>query len=364
MVQQLKQIPPLLANIFNILKLMWHAQPIALTGIITLNVLQGLMPVAAAWVAKWIFDLLGQQLSGSATVLWPQLLALIALQTFLMIASQALSPVASYLKAELERQLTLTVQFKIYRKVNGFAGLACFENPKLHDTIRLANEGAQQGANQTISLFTTLIQSTVTLVSFTGVLLSFNLALAGLVILAALPQLYARMKFGRQRVQLVYKVSPDERQKYYFSFLLSGVHAAKEIRLFDTGGYFLDRLLRLTRKVHQDRRQQQKYELRWDIFLGFLSSLVAGIAFVVVIWGAFNGRLTLGDVTLYISAVASVQGSLQGSMFAISGLHESSLFYTYFNNLLALPDPLPRTTRPNPVRKLTSRIVPLSYLRP
>ncbi len=355
MVQRLKRLPPFLANIFNILKLMWRAQPAVLTGMIALNILQGLLPVASAWVAKWIFDLLGRQLSGSAAaVAWPQLLGLVALQAFLTMVSQALSPAANYLKAELNRQLTLSVQFKIYDKVNSFAGLACFENPELHDTIRLANEGAQQGTNQTVSLLMTLIQSAVTLFTFTGVLLSFNLALAGLVVLAALPQLYAQMKFGRQRVHLVYKVSPDERRKYYFSFLLSGVHAAKEIRLFDTGSYFLDRLLRLTRKVHQDRRRQQKYELRWDVFLGFLSSLVAGIAFVVVVWGAFNGRLTLGDVTLYVSAVASVQGALQGSLFAISGLHESSLFYTYFTNLLALPDPLPLTTRPWPVGELTS----------
>lgn len=45
--------------------LAWHAQPASFIGLLVLNVTQGLVPVATAWVTKLIFDLLAQALQGS-----------------------------------------------------------------------------------------------------------------------------------------------------------------------------------------------------------------------------------------------------------------------------------------------------------
>lgn len=350
----ISQFTNIIQSIIAMSRLAWQAQPSYFISLVLITLLQGFYPLALAWLMKLLFDLLASDLNhdaGFSLQLW----LILAAQAALIMTGRLLAQVGGYLDTEMNRQLILTVQFKIYHKVSNFTGLSPFENPKLYNTIQLANEGAQ-GANQTISYFTTLIQSTVTLVSFVGILLSFNLALTVLVILAALPQLYTQLKFGRQRVQLADKISLDQRKNSYFSSLLSGGHAAKETRLFDTGNYFLGRLLQLTQKVHQERRRQQKYELRWNISLGLLSSLVSSIAFVVVVLEAFNGHLTLGDVTLYISAVASVQNALSGNLFAISGLHESSLLYTYFTNLMTLPDSLPLTSQPRHVEKLMSGV--------
>ncbi|VAW42475.1 Lipid A export ATP-binding/permease protein MsbA [hydrothermal vent metagenome] len=80
--------------------------------------------------------------------------------------------------------------------------------------------------------------------------------------------------------------------------------------------------------------------------------MVSSGAFVVVLVAAFNGNLSLGDVTLYMGAVSSVQASLKNLLFAISGLHESSLFYTYYLDLMALTEPLPLPAAPQPVPEL------------
>lgn len=352
MVHYFHNVHKLSKLVINILTLMWQAQPSAFCGTILLNILQGLLPLATAWITKLLFDLLALRLAGAVAVTWTALLWLVVAQAILLLAGQLITPLAAYLKAELNRQLSLNIQTSIYQKVNDFAGLAPFENPHLHDTVRLANQGARRGSEQTLWLLTSLIQSSVTLVSFVVVLLAFSPLLAGLVILAALPQLAVQVKLGRQRVKLMFDLTPHERRKFYYDFLLSHEKAAKETRLLDIGSYFMDKVGQLYEHSHRAERQQQQRELRWEASLGTLSSLVASGAFLAVVAAAFNGALSLGDVTLYISAVRAVQDGMKGLLFAVSGLHESSQFYTYYLNLLQMPDPLPLAERPQPVPTL------------
>ena len=46
----------------QLVALAWHAQPACFIGVLVLNVTQGLVPVATAWVTKLLFDLLAQAL--------------------------------------------------------------------------------------------------------------------------------------------------------------------------------------------------------------------------------------------------------------------------------------------------------------
>ncbi|HUM72162.1 MAG TPA: hypothetical protein PLK31_25335, partial [Chloroflexota bacterium] len=115
---QSQRVRRLFINFLDILALMWQANPVALAGVILLNILQGLLPLMTAWVTKLLFDLLAQRLAGETTFVWPSLLWLIAAQTVLLLAGQLVTPLAAYFKAELNRQLSLTIQTNIYQKID------------------------------------------------------------------------------------------------------------------------------------------------------------------------------------------------------------------------------------------------------
>ncbi len=338
-----------LQSISHMLKLIWQAYPAACIGTLLLTIFQGLIPLANAWVTKVLLDWLTQLLVGGR-VTKEELIWLLAAQAVLMVATAMLPNLSRYLNAELGRRLTVLIQSTVYQKINRFQGIAHFENPKVYDKIHLAQQGAEQSCSQTLQILTEFIQSLVTLLSFVGVLFSFNLFLANLVLFAALPQLFVQLKLGQQRFGLAFELNPTERRKFYYSFLLASVQAAKEVRLFGLGQYFLHKLLSLYKRVHQAERKQQQRELRWELGLSLLSSVVASVAFIIVVFAAFGRRLTLGDITLYVSAVSSVQDALSRFIFAVAGLSESVLFHSYFQDLLALPPalPIPPVTLPVP----------------
>lgn len=344
---------------FNMITMSWRAQPICFVGLIVIIVLQGLIPLGTAWLTKFLFDLLSQSIlhhQAISTFIQPLMLLLLA-QAGLMIVSQVLGPLNQYLHAELERQLSLQIQTTIYQKINSFVGLSYFEDSHFQNTIQLALRSAHESSLQSLTIVTNLLQGTVTVVTFLGVVIAFNPLLAGVIGVAVLPQLFIQLRFSRQRFGMAFDNSPKERLASYYGQALSWVAFAKEIRLFNLGDYFLKSFIQVTGEIQQTQRVQQHHELRWQLPLSFLASSVTVGAFAVVIVQAFTDHFSVGDVALYTSAVISVQSALLSIIGALSCMKENTLFYHHYTDLLALSQPLPLSTPVQNVPTLNSGIM-------
>ena len=356
MLEKWRSTPQFLHSIWQMSRRVWDAYPLACLGILVMTALQGLLPLANAWVIKLLLDTVTQRFAQGNTLIDGFLIGLLAIQTILLLATTALPSISGYLTAELNRRLTVVIQSTVYGKINSFIGIRSFENPQVYDTIRMAQQGAEYGSQQMLDILIRLLQNSITLVSFIGVLLVFNGWLAGLVLLAALPQLYAQIRLGQQRFGLALNLSPDERRKFYYTYVLASAESAKEIRLFGLGSYFLEKLLSLYKRTQHAERRQEQRALRWELWLGLLSSAIAGVAFVLIVLAALAGRLTVGDIMLYVNAVSSVQTALAGIVASIAMLNESVLFHSSLEDLLDLPPDLPIPEVAQPVPPLTTSI--------
>lgn len=352
-----KNVSGFLSAVSQMTLLAWEAQKGIFVGLIFLEIIQGFMPLLTAWITKEIFDLLASMIRGDSSANFVQnFLPLLVLQGVLSAIGQMIGQSNTYFNNELGRQLQLKTQAIIYDRVAGLQGLAYFENPKFHDIWRLASQGIFNGPSQILNTFALVIRNTITLSSFFGALLFLSPLLALLIAVASLPQLIVRLKIGRQRFGMMFMNSPKERQAMYFGQVLSAVNFAKEIRLFGLKNYFLSKFLQTTRDIQSTQRQQQLREMRWQLGLGILSSVVMSIAFIIVVSQAFNGRITIGEVTLYSSALVSVQAAVATMVLAFSNLNESILFFSRYTDLIALPPALTITDSPHPVPPLQNNI--------
>ncbi|HET8840262.1 MAG TPA: ABC transporter ATP-binding protein, partial [Ktedonobacteraceae bacterium] len=337
--------------------LAWRAQPLCFVGVVALQLLQGLLPLATAWLAKLLFDLLAQSLGGHpSSVLIPQMFFLLALQALVILLGLLLNPVTRYFTAELTRRLTLNMKSTIYRKLNSLSGLAYFEDPTFHDIIQTASMNAQFGPMQALTIFTTIVQGIMTLLSFLGVLLALSPWLTCMIAIAIIPQCSIELKLSKQRFDVILMNSPRERRASYYGQVLSMVQFAKEMRLFNLGEYFLRKFVSTTEEIYQTQRDQQRRELRWQLVLAVGAAAISTTAFVVVLLQAFSGQLSLGNVALYISAVGSVQAALTGLVLALSQANDSVLFFRQYTDLLNLAQPPGQSTAPRQVPPLTDGI--------
>ncbi len=96
--------------------------------------------------------------------------------------------------------------------------------------------------------------------------------------------------------------------------------------------------------------------MRQHLYLDVLANLVSGAVFIIVALQAFAGRITLGDVTLYVSAITSVQTGLSSLISSFATLHQQRLFFNYFEQLLNLPQPVTVANNFQPVPTFESGI--------
>ncbi len=340
----------------QMLHLAWQAHPDGLVGLLGIELAQGLLPLATSWLTKLLFDRLATGTRTSGPTLPTDFLLVLLALTAITALGQMLTPLSSYCNFELGQRLTLVVQRSIYQKINSLVGLAPFEDPAFHDTLQLATDGATHGPTQTLQIFTTFVRSLLTLGAFLGLLLAFNPLLTLIIALAVGPQLYMQFRQGRQRFVLAAASRRQERQASYYGAILSGLPFAKEVRLLNLADYFLTRFLAISQALQQARRQQQQRELRGQLALVILGAGVVTAAFSSISLAALTGHLSIGDVTLYLNAVAAIQGALAGVVFAVTRLNESLLFYTQYTVLMTMPQPLPLAAVPCPVPPLTHGI--------
>ncbi|GJM39937.1 MAG: multidrug ABC transporter permease [Ardenticatenaceae bacterium] len=349
----LKHINQFLAPIQQMVQMAWKVNPSLFVALILLDVLQGFIPLATAWLTKLLFDLLTNGLQSNNDVnLVTSIVFILIAQVLVSMLNYLMSLTNNYSRAELGRKLTIHAQQTVYQQINHFAGLRYFEDPDFHDTVSLGIRGAEQGPAQTVQNFSNLLRSLVALTSFISVLLFFNLWLALAVLIAVSPQLYTQNRIGRQRFNIAMANTFHQRQMNYYGRLLSNEHFVKEVRLFGLADWLLNDFLYIIEQYHFTRRQQEIQEVRWQLPGELLAKLVAGGSFIFIALQVLAGRLSIGDVLLYISAVSSVQSSLTGIIFALAGINENVLFYRQFIHLMNLPSDIPSLGVPQPVTPL------------
>lgn len=349
-----------LSGIVDMLRLTWHAAPATFVAIGVVVIISGLVPVGLTWVTKQLFDLLGDGLRGMLEGglrgrLWP----IVSLQGLLFVLNRMTDPINRYLTGDIGRKVTYQVHDTIYSKINSFVGIAYFEDSQFHDTLRLATNGAGDGPLRTIESITQLVRSTVTIVTFVSILVVISPLITVLIFLLATPRLLTEFRFGRERFQLATELSTDERRVFYNAHLLSSTETAREIRLFGLGNHFLEQMLRAFGRIHNAQSKQQLRELRLTLLQEAGTVLGYGIVFglfILLVVRTIDGQFSLGDISLYVGAIASMQLALNTIVTSLAGLNEHALFFSHFRNLQNLQQPIQIAQSPRPITTLQGEI--------
>jgi ATP-binding cassette subfamily B protein len=130
---------------------------------------------------------------------------------------------------------------------------------------------------------------------------------------------------SRRRVGMLAATSAAMRKELFYSALLTEERAAKEVRLFGLGAFLKDRMLGELSGIQSAERRMDRKDAAVQSLLSVLSAAVAGGGLVWAVHAATVGRLTAGDVTAFVAAVAGVQAALVGLVTGLAQAHEALL---------------------------------------
>ncbi|MFJ5725979.1 ABC transporter ATP-binding protein [Streptomyces sp. NPDC093149] len=291
------------------------------------------VPVAMAWVTRLVLDCL-VRVDGAA------LLGLAIALAGLGLASALLPPFTSYMGNQLGRAAGLTALDLLFTVVNSFGGLAQLENPAFQDRLRMAQSAGTQAIGGTVQSGLRILGGVLTTAGFVGALWVVSPAMTVVVLAATLPVLLAELRLSRRRALSDWRINAAQRREVFYQLLLSSLDAAKEIRLFDAGGFFRDRMLTERRVADAERRAVERRELATQGGLALLGALVGGFGLVWATLAARRGELTVGDVSMFIAGVAGIQAALSSLVRSLADLHHLLLMMRHYLAVVGTdPDP-------------------------
>ncbi|WP_213455181.1 ABC transporter ATP-binding protein [Rhizomonospora bruguierae] len=316
----------------------WH-----LAAYVLMMVAAAMVPVAAAWLTKLIIDGLTGAPDGTATT--TRLVGLAVALAGAGVATAVLPAGSSYLGGEIGRRLVVLTTERLFASVARLPGLRPFEDPRFLDRLRLAQQGSTAAGSTVTDMFSAA-RASLTLVGFVGALLVISPALTAIVVLTAVPALVIHLRESRWRAGMLWRLSPLERWQFMYSDLLANVNAAKEIRLFGSGGFLRDRMMGQLRGATALRRRMDRRALVIEGLLATIGAAVAGGGLIWAISAAVSGRLTAGDVTLLVSAVAATQGALGSLVIAVAAAHHGALQFGHYLSVVRAGPDLPLAATP------------------
>jgi ATP-binding cassette, subfamily B, bacterial len=326
--------------------LAWRAGPLLAASQMFLTVVAGLLPVAAAWLTKLVLDRLGG--SGPPTGLVVLAVFLGCVGVLAVVVPQA----KQYAQAELNRSVALSASGNLFAALNRLVGLVRFEDPAFRDRLELAQQSGRRAPTQLVGTSLGIGQAAITLSGFVGTLLATAPWMAVAVGVAAIPTLQAELAISRRRAAMMWDTSQTARREIFYSQLLVDTQAAKEVRLFGLGGFFRRRMLREMTAVQAADRRVDRREFAVQGLLGVLGATVAAAGLVWAVRAAGSGHLTIGDVSVFIAAVAGTQSSLGSVVRETATAHQALLTFDHYQAIVTAAPDLPIDPRPTQVSPL------------
>lgn len=321
------------------LALPFRAAPVIAGATLALTVLAGAAPAAGAWLTMLLVD---ELTSGTAS---PGRAAFLAVASALVGGvAIALLYLCGYLGEVVRQRVALTVESRLFRRVATLPGLARIEDPTFHDRLRLAEEAAQE-APGTISQFVQeLVRSVVLLASFTGALLVVWPPMTLLLLASVVTAVVARLATARREAATEEAWVATDRRRLFYRALLTDVRAAKEIRLFGLGELLHTRMIGSLATVSGARLAAQRRGTVVQSALALLGAVVAGAGTVVVALNVAAGRSSVGDLVLFLGAVAGVQTGLSGVVLQLGEAGRAVRLFGHYLDVVGTHDDLPAGT--------------------
>ncbi len=241
-----------------------------------------------------------------------------------LIVPAAARRIQEAITSSLEPRAVAEVDYALIGKSARLVDLARVERPAYQDEVRLLQENAfwaprlfQYVQHWPVALLTLL--GVLVLLARLHPLIPLTLALTGGV------SLMVRRNQNLLFWEAVRKRNRLERERDYCFELATQPDAAKEVRIFGLGDFLIRRFRQRSNSVVKDATRLHLVHLRTSALFGGLSALALAGGFWYVATEAGAGRLTLGDVALYLNAVIQAQFQFELLVQGTNYIHETYL---------------------------------------
>lgn len=326
--QRLRQLFSVFQYSGRAVGLVWTTSHTLTLILAILTLLAGLLPAAIAYVGKLIVDavVLASRSGSHEPSFALSYLGLEALIVALLALSrQGLTICQSLLRVLLGQKVNVLILEKALT-----LNLAYFEDSEFYDKMTRARREASSRPLSLVSGTFSLLQNTLSLFAFGGLLLQFSFWAVLVLTLSAIPAFIAETRFAGQAFRLFRWRAPETREQTYLETLIARDDYAMEVQLYQLGPMMLERYRNIFNRLYSEDRDLTVRRGVWSYLLSLVSSAGFYGAYAWIVIETIVGRLSLGELTMYLTVFRQGQSTFAALLSSLGGMYEDSL---YLSNL-------------------------------
>jgi len=293
----------------------------------------GLLPAAISYITKLIVDAVvfasqvNSHSNGSVNISHPLLyVGFEAIAVILLAGSQrGLIICQSLLRALMGQRVNVLILEKALK-----LDLRQFEDSEFYDKLTNARREASVRPLSLVSRTFGLVQSALSLITYGILLINFSVWAVVVLILAAMPVFIAETKFAGEAFRLFSWRAPETRQQNYLENLLAREDFVTEVKLYQLGEMLLGRYHDLFDQLYAEDRDLTLRRGLWGYLLSLVSTGAFYVAYAWIVLETVLGKISLGDMTLYLTVFRQGQSTFSNALTSIGGMYEDNL---YLSNL-------------------------------
>ena len=321
------------------LGLVWQTSRPLTLGLALCTLVAGVLPAVAAWLGQLIVDAVVAAMDlhrETGQVAWWSVLRYVLAEagviSLIALAQRGLSAQQSLLRALLGQKVNVMILEKA-----GKLSLTQFEDSEFYDKLTRARREASTRPLGLVNKTFALAQNAISLASFGVLLVGFSPWALLVLTIGALPVFLSEAKFSGDAFRLFRWRSPQTRMQMYLETVLAREDSIKEVKLFGLEPLLLGRYRDIFTALYSEDRRLTLRRETWGFLLGLLGTLAFYGAYAWVVIETVTGRLTLGQMTMYLMVFKQGQAALSASLAAIGGMYEDNLYLSNLYEYLEQP---------------------------
>ncbi len=330
-------------------RLVWQATPGWTLANLLMQIIQGILPLAALYLMKLIVD--GVMLSMTAadkTESFSRVMFFIGIAAGIALLYALCQLLANMANQAMSLAVTDHV-FDLMHAKSVEVDLEYYENPQYFDTLHRAQQEGPYRPTAIVNDLVRLVQNSVTLIAMAGLLITLHWIIAVILFVAVLPGIFVRIHYSNKLFQWQRQRTTTERQASYLNWILTGDIYAKEVRLFGLGDLLIERFSKLQKQLRVEKLILSQKQSMADFMAQTSATIAVFGSFAYIAYKTVYGHITLGDMVMFFQAFQRGLNAMRDLLGGMASLYEDNLFLSNLFDFLKLRPKVKESAHPTPL---------------
>ena len=312
-------------KLLYILSLVWGTSRFMLIGLVTISILEGLLPSLNAFIASRLINSLVEIFGNKSWDAMYPIISLLILQLIFLVFSRLSSQFKGTLTRLAGELVTGHIKVMIAEKTKEI-DLSNYDRPEFYEKLENANREASTRPIAIMSATLSLFSNIISAISFVTILTTLHPLLTIALVVMAAPTAYINFKYKGISFKYVKGHTTERRRMNYFTGALSNKDQVKEIKLLDLHDTFINKYKEIFKSYFTGLKKIMLRENFLHIVAHIFTTVFNCFFLLYVAYQVCFNDMPVGNYTLYTGALTSVLSCVSAIVTHSSTVYEGTLF--------------------------------------